>query len=168
MANLDCPLDWIDRCLGDQQSTPLGESVQAFQRGLEQEASDLINGLIHWWICNTMALLGGGGELEAGPLEEVGHWRLYLALPLPAAALFCFVSNDVSCSVKTPPHPIPHPRHDGMTPLKPGAKINRVGKQSKGTTPYTKKVLEPSSELSLEGAQVVQHDLKMVLTPGVK
>jgi hypothetical protein len=27
MANLDCQLDWIEKYLGDWQSTPLGESV---------------------------------------------------------------------------------------------------------------------------------------------
>lgn len=35
-----------------------------FQIGLDNEGSDLINDLIHWWIKNLNTLLEGGGDLR--------------------------------------------------------------------------------------------------------
>jgi hypothetical protein len=60
---------------------------ECIQRGLDQEGSDLISGLMNWWIqkfsttlgggvqnCERWGLVGGGRSLKACP------WGLNLAL----------------------------------------------------------------------------------------
>jgi hypothetical protein len=50
----------------------------AFGKWLDHEGSDLIIGLIHWWIHNLVALLGVNGNWKGSRSLGACLWRVYL------------------------------------------------------------------------------------------
>jgi hypothetical protein len=71
--NSECQFDWVERHLGHLWGLPLGVCVRAFQHMNRSWDSDLISGLLHWWIQNVNRLLEDGGTLGGGTwLGEAG------------------------------------------------------------------------------------------------
>jgi hypothetical protein len=91
---------WLSTLLGweSRSKAYLGVCLWGcFQRWWGHEGSDLMNGLIHWWIENLSRQLGDSRPMSSEAwLEEVGHWCALegysLSWPLPATAPLCFLS----------------------------------------------------------------------------
>jgi hypothetical protein len=121
--NMKCPT-------GSCVRVALGCQQWDFGKWLDPGDSDLINGLISWWIC-IMLLLSGGGSLVGGSRAlRVYLWRRYLVrcpfFPGPFAScpawneLICSTSCSLpwcSASLCVGPEAV-EPRDHGLKPLK--------------------------------------------------
>jgi hypothetical protein len=83
---------------------------------LSHEDSDIINGLVRWWIHNLMALLEGGGNFRRWTyLEEVGHYRHALKGHILFLAPSCLSLLPVTMSWAALLY-LPHAPHSDSVP----------------------------------------------------